>query len=191
MFEQSRELAETSLLNIRIINLIDHKEVARLLPLHWHSTNAYTFQTMSNPTPKPIIPKPVVLSANKVHALPIESFPDPARGKVAWRTLFSQPKTPTTDLSAGIAVCPEYSGYLCSHHHAQAEIYFILEGRGIVTINGVRYDVEKGSAVFIPGDMEHSVENCEQEELKWLYVFPTGYFEHAVYHFTGKGRSKL
>ncbi|KAL3490405.1 RmlC-like cupin [Aspergillus germanicus] len=148
---------------------------------------------MSNPNLKTtsMSPKPVILSAKNIHALPIESFQDPTRGKVTWRTLFSQPKTPTTDLSAGIAVCPGYSGYLCSHHHAQAEIYYILEGRGIVTIDGVRYDVEKGSAVFIPGDMEHSVENREREELKWLYVFPTGDFGDVVYHFTGKGRSKL
>ncbi|KAJ0415032.1 RmlC-like cupin [Aspergillus carlsbadensis] len=151
------------------------------------------FQKMTNRNPKPtaIIPKPVILSAKSIHALPPESFQDPTQGKVTWRTLFSQPKTPTTDLSAGIAVCPGYSGYLCSHHHSQAEIYYILEGRGVVVIDGVRYEVEKGSAVFIPGDMEHSVENRERGELKWLYVFPTGDFGDVVYHFTGRGRAKL
>jgi mannose-6-phosphate isomerase-like protein (cupin superfamily) len=135
--------------------------------------------------------KPVILSPKHIHAHPIESFPDPTRGEVTWRTLFSQPKTPTTDLSAGIAVCPGYSGYLCSHQHAQAEIYYILEGRAIITIDGVRYDVEKGSAVFIPGDMEHSVENLDREDLKWLYAFPTADFRDVVYHFTGKGPAKL
>jgi hypothetical protein len=40
-------------------------------------------------------------------------------------------------------------------------------------VDGVAHDVEKGSAVFIPGDAEHGVRNEGAEELKWLYVcFP-------------------
>ncbi|KAL2834777.1 RmlC-like cupin [Aspergillus pseudoustus] len=143
------------------------------------------------PAPSTTETKPVVFSAKNIHALPVESFEDPARGEVTWRTLFTHPKTPSSDLSAGIAICPPKSGYLCSHHHAQAEIYYILEGRGVVIIDGVRYNVQKGSAVFIPGDMEHSVVNDEGEELKWLYVFPTGDFGDVVYHFMGSGRPKL
>ncbi|KAE8332663.1 RmlC-like cupin [Aspergillus sergii] len=135
--------------------------------------------------------KPVVLPPSTIANLPSESFEDPSRGEVSWRTLFTQPKTSTNDLSAGIAVCPGYSGYLCSHHHAQAEIYYILQGRGVVTIDGVQHKVEKGGAVFIPGGMEHSVTNNEEEELKWLYVFPATKFSDVVYHFTGNGRPKL
>ncbi|KAI9367633.1 hypothetical protein BJX61DRAFT_547292 [Aspergillus egyptiacus] len=112
--------------------------------------------------------KPVVLSTNNIHALPIESFEDPTRGEATWRTLFTHPQTPTSNLSAGIAMCQPRSGYLCSHYHAEAEIYYILEGRGVVTIDGVPYHVEKGSAVFIPGNMEHSVANYDRAELKWL-----------------------
>ncbi|KAL3461796.1 RmlC-like cupin [Aspergillus heterothallicus] len=148
---------------------------------------------MPSPKQTRTLTKPVILSVTTITTLPLESFADPARGEVTWRTLFTQPKTPTSDLSAGIAICPPRSGYLCSHHHAQAEIYYVLEGKGVVTINGVRYKVESGSAVFIPGDMEHSVENFEDEEFKWLYVFPTGDFGDVVYQLTrrGRGRAKL
>ena len=135
--------------------------------------------------------KPIVLPPTVISNIQTESFNDPAKGEVEWRTLFSHPKTPTTDLSAGIAVCPGHSGYLCSHHHAQAEIYYVLQGRGVVTIDGVHYDVEKGSAVFIPGDMEHSVVNNDAGELRWLYAFPSTRFSDVVYHFTGVGRPKL
>ncbi|KAK6837810.1 hypothetical protein RU639_001680 [Aspergillus parasiticus] len=135
--------------------------------------------------------KPVVLPPSTIANLPSESFEDPSRGEVSWRTLFTRPKTPTNNLSAGIAVCPGYSGYLCSHHHAQAEIYYILQGRGVVTIDEIQHKVEKGCAVFIPGGMEHSVTNTEAEELKWLYVFPETKFSDVVYHFTRNGRPKL
>ena len=142
-------------------------------------------------TPAKSKAKPVVLSSNAISSIITESFGDPAKGQVEWHTLFTDPKTPTTDLSAGIAICPGHSGYLCSHYHAQAEIYYVLQGRGVVTIDGVNYNVEKGSALFIPGDMEHSVVNNEPDELRWLYVFPSTKFSDIVYHFTGTGRPKL
>ncbi|KAB8075130.1 RmlC-like cupin [Aspergillus leporis] len=110
--------------------------------------------------------QPIVLSPSAISKLQLESFEDPSRGEVSWRTLFTRPKTLTSDLSAGIAVCHRKSGYLCSHHHAQAEIYYVLEGRGVVTIDGVHYNVKKESVVFIPGDVEHSVTNNEDDELK-------------------------
>ncbi|KAF7590992.1 hypothetical protein BBP40_002186 [Aspergillus hancockii] len=135
--------------------------------------------------------KPIVLSPSAISSLQSESFEDPSRGEVSWRTLFTQPKTPRNDISAGIAVCPGKSGYLCSHHHTQAEFYYVLQGRAVVTIDGVHYNVEKGSAVFIPGDMEHSVTNNEEDEFKWLYVFPETNFSDVIYQFTGVGRPKL
>ncbi|KAE8389363.1 hypothetical protein BDV23DRAFT_184441 [Aspergillus alliaceus] len=64
-------------------------------------------------------------------------------------------------------------------------------GLGVVIIDGVPHNVEKGSAVFIPGDVEHSVTNNEKEELKCLYVFPATKFSDIVYHFAGTGRLKL
>ncbi|KAE8148745.1 RmlC-like cupin [Aspergillus avenaceus] len=134
--------------------------------------------------------KPVVLSPTSISNLQLESFESPARGEVSWYILFTQPKTPTSDLSAGIAICPARTGYLCSHHHSQAEIYYILHGRGIVTIDGVPHVVEKGSAVFIPGNMEHSVRNNGDDELKWLYVFPATRFGDVIYHFQGE-KAKL
>lgn len=135
--------------------------------------------------------KATVLSASSIASLPVESFEEPSRGEVSWRTLFTQPKTPTSDLSAGIAVCPSLTGHLCRHRHAQAEIYHILEGRGIVTVGAEPYEVEKGSAVFIPGDVEHSVVNNGEEPLKWFYIFPSGSFSDVIYRFSESRRSKL
>ncbi|KAF9890626.1 hypothetical protein FE257_005757 [Aspergillus nanangensis] len=136
-------------------------------------------------------PKAVVLSPGYIAGLPIESFEDISRGEIYWRTLFTRPNTPTSDFSAGIAVCPARTGQLCQHNHAQAEIYYILKGRGIVTLGGVSYKVEPGSAVFIPGSMEHSVATCGDEPLEWLYIFPSDSFSDVVYRFSKGGKPKL
>ncbi|KAJ5993223.1 hypothetical protein N7451_008947 [Penicillium sp. IBT 35674x] len=148
---------------------------------------------MANPKSKSA---PVVLSPNYTLTNPCESFASPEYGIVTWHTLFSAPNTNTSDMCAGIAVCPPRSGHLCPHRHKQAEIYYLIEGQGEVTINGVKSTVSKGSTVFIPGDAEHGIVNTGEEELKWFYVFPTGSFEDVIYRFSkdenvGKETAKL
>ncbi|KAJ5328610.1 hypothetical protein N7452_009000 [Penicillium brevicompactum] len=113
-----------------------------------------------------------------------ESFPTNVYGDVTWHTLISSPQTNSTDLSAGIAVCPPATGHLCAHRHTQAEIYHILEGEGEVAIDGVASKVSAGSTVFIPSDAEHGIVNTGSSNLKWFYVFPTGSFGDVVYRFS-------
>jgi len=130
-------------------------------------------------------PKPVVLPASYTSHTPHEFFPDASTGNnLTWHTLISAPKTPTQDLSAGIAVCPPATGHLCAHRHVQAEIYHILQGVGDVTIDGTVYPVSAGSTVYIPPDAEHAVVNTGLEDLRWFYVFPTSAFADVVYRFS-------
>lgn len=41
------------------------------------------------------------------------------------------------------------------HYHQETEIYFILQGKGIVVVGGEENYVEKNSVVIIPGNMAH------------------------------------
>lgn len=135
--------------------------------------------------------KQVIINPSHLATTAPESFPDQSCGIVTWHTLFSQPTTPTSDLSAGVATCPPKTGHLCAHRHTQAEIYYIVEGDGEVTIDGVKSPVTKGSVVFIPSDAEHAVVNTGPRELRWFYVFPTGAFGDVVYRFTKDEKAKL
>ena len=52
-----------------------------------------------------------------------------------WKTIFSSGDTATNKLVLGF--CEILEGrYLGLHHHLEAEIYYILKGEGIVSING-------------------------------------------------------
>ena len=90
---------------------------------------------------------------------PRESWDDTSRGAVSWFTLFSRDITPTAGMTAGIAEIPPEPGPLGAHRHEQAELYYILEGRGVLTMDGVETVVSAGTAAFIPGDCEHSLRN--------------------------------
>jgi mannose-6-phosphate isomerase-like protein (cupin superfamily) len=119
---------------------------------------------------------------------PREAWDDPVRGRVSWFTLFSRDITPTDSMSAGIAELVPGGGSLHPHRHSQPEIYFIIEGTGILTIDGHETIVSKGSAVFIPGDADHCLRNESDADLKLFYVFPTDAFSDVVYRFPEAAR---
>lgn len=127
--------------------------------------------------------KPIVLPPSYTETTPPESFSDPSHGSITWHTLFSRPQTPSSDLSAGIAVCPPNTGNLCAHRHQQAEIYYIIEGEGEVTVEDVTKRVSTGSSVFIPSNAKHSIANVGSKSLRFFYVFPTSSFGDVVYRF--------
>ncbi|NTI17606.1 cupin domain-containing protein [Agrobacterium rhizogenes] len=114
---------------------------------------------------------------------PLEEWNDPSRGRISWHTLFSSDRTPTDSMTAGVAEIAPGSGALQPHRHEQPEIYFILEGTGILTVDGRETAVTAGTAVFIPGNAEHGIRNDSNVNVKLFYVFPTGSFEDVVYRF--------
>lgn len=128
--------------------------------------------------------KPIVIPASYMTVAPKEAFDSQDHGIVSWHTVLSNPKTPSSDMCCGIGILPPGEGHLCAHRHTQAEIYYITEGKGIVTIDGVSYNVSKGATVFIPGDAEHEIKNSSDAELCWFYVFPTDDFNKIVYRFS-------
>lgn len=146
-----------------------------------------SIDAQNSPQPRSICP--VVLSEQDIATQPDETFPRStdetvSRGEVSWKTLFTSSRTPTDSLSTGIALCPPKTGHLCAHRHAQAEVYYIIEGRGTVKIDGKETAVQAGSVVFIPGDAEHAIWNLDDEPLRWFYVFPTDAFEDVIYRFS-------
>src|SRR5438067_973930 len=91
--------------------------------------------------------EPVIVD---VAELAWETWPDELvaeRGTIFWKTLLSGDRTPSDALTLGIARLPPGEA-LHEHHHAQAELYFVLDGAGEVTIDGESRSVGAGTAVF-------------------------------------------
>src|SRR5919108_1835283 len=104
------------------------------------------------------------------------------RGNVRWKTLISAGLTGSESLTLGVArLSPGET--LPAHRHEQAEVYLVLDGAGIVTIDGSAHAVGPGAGVFIAGDVVHSVESTGQTELRVAYVFAADAFEDVQYVF--------
>lgn len=162
-------------------NFIERSTISEVLKCVTSPPSDFNMQNKSTPT---------IYSKAQISALQPESFPlpiqpnEPFKGDITWHTLFSSTTTPTNSLSAGVATCPPQTGYLCAHRHSQAEVYYITQGKGIMRIDEKENEVEEGSAVFIPGDAEHSIRNVGEEALIFFYVFATDAFEDVVYRFS-------
>jgi quercetin dioxygenase-like cupin family protein len=105
-------------------------------------------------------------------------------GGVTWRTLISADRTPTSALTAGLACVPAgESGPAGEHRHPVAELYFVLAGRGVLSVGGVEHELRAGDAVSIPPDVWHVARNTGRDGLRILYVFATSSFADVVYTF--------
>lgn len=115
-----------------------------------------------------------------------EVWDDPVRGDASFRVLFSADRTSSSSLYTGVSELPP-GGWLGLHRHAQAEFYYVLDGSGVVVIDGVDHPVTAGSAVFIPGDAEHGSRNTRDVPFRVVYAFATDAIDDVVYRFSDGG----
>ena len=54
--------------------------------------------------------------------------------------------------------------------HSLDEIYYVIEGEGLIRIGGKNYEVRKGIVVFVPSNAEHRFHG-NKGDLIVLYVF--------------------
>ena len=118
--------------------------------------------------------RPVVIEEQSVA---VESGED--RG-VTWRTLTSADRIPTRELTSGVCeIAP--GGELALHRHPPLELYYFLEGTGVVTLGRDDFPVQPGSTIYIPGGTPHRIHNSGSTPLKLFYVFPVDSFSEVEY----------
>jgi quercetin dioxygenase-like cupin family protein len=114
-------------------------------------------------------------------ALADQTWHDPARGSIRFRTLISAPVTDTDALVFGVAMLSEGDTFpLLSH--AEAEVYYGLEGTGEFRIDGVPQTLAPGVALYIPGGAVHGMP-LAKGPLKWAYAFAADSFSDIHYSF--------
>ena len=129
--------------------------------------------------------EPLILDSNALAWETWDAAQIETRGRVFWKTLFCRNRVGTESLTGGIALVHPGDA-LFPHHHAPAEIYFILQGEGVMTLGETEHIVRAGNAVFIPGDMRHGIANASDTDVIFLYAFARDSFDEVVYHFPQK-----
>ena len=80
----------------------------------------------------------------------------------------------SNNMALGTQQVPIGAGIGIHQHEAADEVLFVLEGSGFGILGDTRMPIEKGSAIYIPKDAWHGVENPDSELLLLWVVAPPG-----------------
>ena len=74
--------------------------------------------------------------------------------------------SPQLELGVYVLVAPEPDR---QQPHADDEVYLVLEGRGVLEVEGTRVELREGHAVFVPAGAEHRFSAYEQLSLLVMF----------------------
>ena len=77
--------------------------------------------------------------------------------------------SPGLEIGVYVLVAPEPDH---QSPHEDDEVYVVLEGRGVLTVEDERIPVEKGKAVFVPAGAEHRFTGYEGLSLLVIFTRP-------------------
>ncbi|HID86822.1 MAG TPA: cupin domain-containing protein [Anaerolineae bacterium] len=110
--------------------------------------------------------KVVVKASEFVGGAPMEARP----GVRDWKLIYPETGTETKTLIMGI-VEVEPGQHTPLHRHNCEEVYYVLQGRGVIESEGERYPFEQGDAIYNKENTAHRVFNTDpQETLRLLVV---------------------
>lgn len=62
----------------------------------------------------------------------------------------------------------EPGGFQHLHSHEPEQMYYILEGEGVMSVNGEKSPVSAGDCIFFPSFAEHGLKNTGKGVLRYL-----------------------
>ena len=68
----------------------------------------------------------------------------------------------------------EKGGFTPEHTHNWPHINYIIEGKGLLFLDGNKYTVEKGYVAYIPSDSIHQFKNAGDEKFAFICIVPKG-----------------
>jgi oxalate decarboxylase/phosphoglucose isomerase-like protein (cupin superfamily) len=113
--------------------------------------------------------------------VPAQRWADPVKGELEFRTLVEGGGE--SDFTGGVAVVPP-GGWLGRHRHEPAEIYFVVAGNGVLTLDDEDHALRPGCSVFVPSLVEHGVRNAGDVPLQVFYVLAAGSMDEVDYDFS-------
>ena len=83
------------------------------------------------------------------------------------------------DLSAGVYVLPA-GGTDPQQPHTEDEVYYVVRGRGSITVERESRPVQAGSVVYVPARIEHRFHTIEEELVILVFFAPAEYAHGAA-----------
>ncbi|MFY9553311.1 MAG: cupin domain-containing protein [Blastocatellia bacterium] len=92
------------------------------------------------------------------------------------RPLIDRTTSHITQCSLAEEILPPGCAVTPHHHREIEEIYYIVSGRGVMTVGGETCEVETGDAVYVPRGQRHSLENTGGQPITLLVACGPAFF---------------
>ena len=98
------------------------------------------------------------------------------------RPLIDRTTSDITRCSLAEEILPPGCSVTPHRHSRLEEVYYILSGRGRMTVGDEQQEVGPGDAVFIPRGNRHTLENTGDEPIRLLLICgPAFFFEDEIF----------
>jgi mannose-6-phosphate isomerase-like protein (cupin superfamily) len=98
------------------------------------------------------------------------------------RPLMDRTTSGITQCSLAEEVLPPGRAVTPHLHHELEEIYYILEGSGVMTVGDEQCEVADGDAIFVPRNQRHSLANTGDQPIRLLVACgPAFFYEDEVF----------
>ncbi|HEY9436590.1 MAG TPA: cupin domain-containing protein [Blastocatellia bacterium] len=92
------------------------------------------------------------------------------------RPLIDRTTSPINQCSLAEEILPPGASVIPHHHEVIEEIYYVIEGEGMMRIDDEEREVEAGDAIYIPRFSRHTLTNTGNGPMKILLVCGPAFF---------------
>jgi quercetin dioxygenase-like cupin family protein len=95
---------------------------------------------------------------------------EPSKGSRQQMRILLDASTGTPDFVAGSALDSPHTHYTM-HRHAPGEIYYVVEGTGIIYVGDAGWEVNPGDTVYVPAMVPHGIDTHDVTlDTYWFYA---------------------
>lgn len=103
------------------------------------------------------------------------------------RPLIDRTTSGITQCSLAEEILPPGCAVTPHHHDRLEEVYYIISGKGMMSVGGEQSEVGPGDAIYIPRGSRHTLANTGSEPIKLLLVCgPAFFFEDEILEAAGE-----
>ena len=92
------------------------------------------------------------------------------------RPLIDRTTSSINQCSLAEEILPPGASVSPHHHEVIEEIYYVIEGEGVMKINEEEREVGEGDAIYIPRFSRHTLTNTGEEPMKIILVCGPAFF---------------